>query len=267
MQTISRSKTIFVAINKIGRNYLPFVKELQTYPVKYIDIQSSYVVLPNGTVAKTINNNVYLTLADATGNLFYDNIDIINFTPNEFLGQRKLIGTKLILQNCFLANTERANIGSVVAITFYWDEPRFAYTTTGKKYFKETIELMLAPISTPTSFQKINFPDIRNLANKRIRAIRPAYLSQSTVSPLGHKIFERAEEFSVYLTLANGNNILIDHLNLELMSDINLLDYMSFENILINFPNSYINVVVKFTEPLPTAEPLSIPLIIEYMED
>lgn len=267
MQTISRSKTIYVPINKIGRNYLPFVKELQQYPVKFIDIQSSFIVLGNGSVVKTINNNVYLTLADAAGNLFYDNVDIINFTPDEFLGQRKLINTKLILQNCFISNTLIANIGSIVAITFYWDEPRFAANVTGKKIYKETVELLMNPITTPTARQRINFPDIRNLANKRIRAIRPAYLSQSTVSPLGYKIFERVEEFSVYLTLANGNNILIDNLNLDLMSDINLLDYMSFENILINFPNSYITVVVNYTEPIPTAEVLSIPLIIEYMED
>ena len=267
MQTISRSKTIFVAINKVGRNYLPFVKELQTYPIKYIDIESSFIRLANGSIVKTINSNVYLTLVDRLGNLFYDNIDIINFTPNEFLGQRKLINTKLILQNCFLLNSEAANIGNIVAITFYWDEPRFLSKITDKKYFKETVELLLEPITTLTTIQQIKFPDIRTLANKPIRSIRPAYLSLSETSPLGYTIAPRMEEFSVYLTLANGNNILIDHLNMKLMSDVNILDYMSFDNILINFPNSYIDVVVNYSEPLPTQKTLSIPLIIEYMED
>lgn len=267
MQTISRSKTIFVSINKVGRNYLPFVKELQMYPVKYIDIKSSFVRLANGSIIKTIDNNVYLTLADVNGNLFYDNVDIYNFTPNEFLGQRKLIDTKLILQNCFIANSDVANIGSIVAMTFYWDEPRFAYSGVEKKYFKETIELLVNITAAPIAIQRINFPDIRTLAKKRIKSIRPAYLFNSTVSPLGYKIFDRVNEFSVYLTLANGNNILIDQLNMDLMADINLLDYITFENILVNFPNSYIDVVMKFDEPLPTAETVSIPLIIEYMED
>lgn len=279
MLTISRSKTIFLKLNKIGRNYLPFIKELETYDVKYIDILPSAINFDQNNVITTIDNYVYLSLEDKFGNLFYDTINVRNFNPNYYLGQRKFIGKKLVLQNCFVEVPEYIDntpelLGKVIAITFYWDEPRFTAPDNNKKCYKETVELLLQPSLNRERAVKIKFPDIRTIAGKRIRSIRPAYMFTS-ISPLGYNtimngwnIADGTSAMSIYLTLANGANILIDMLDMNALSDNYQLESLNFENILINFPDSYIEVVVKYgqNQNLPT-DVRSIPLIIEYMED
>ena len=280
MLTISRSKTIFLKLNKTGRNYLPFIKELETYDVKFIDILPSAINYDNNNVINTIDNYVYLSLEDKFGELFYDTINVRNFNPNYYLGQRKIIGKKLVLQNCFVEVPEYVGntsipelLGSVIAITFYWDEPRFSSNASGK-YYKETVELLLQPSNSRERSVKIKFPDIRTIAGKRIRSIRPAY-PYTSVSPLGYStimngwnVSDGTSAMSIYLTLANGSNILIDMLNMDTLSDNYQLESLNFENILINFPDSFIEVVVKYGngQTLPT-DVRSIPLIIEYMED
>lgn len=280
MLTISRSKTIFLKLNKTGRNYLPFIKELETYDVKFIDILPSAINYDNNNVINTIDNYVYLSLEDKFGELFYDTINVRTFNPNYYLGQRKIIGKKLVLQNCFVEVPEYVGntsfpelLGSVIAITFYWDEPRFSSNASGK-YYKETVELLLQPSNSRERSVKIKFPDIRTIAGKRIRSIRPAY-PYTSVSPLGYStimkdwnVSDSTSYMSVYLTLANGSNILIDMLNMDTLSDNYQLESLNFENILINFPDSFIEVVVKYGngQTLPT-DVRSIPLIIEYMED
>ena len=71
-------------------------------------------------------------------------------------------------------------------------------------------------------------------------------------------------------TLANGSNILIDSLNLDSLSDVYAIEPLAFENILVNFPDCSLELVMKINENDNTITPdtiYSIPLIIEYMED
>ena len=270
MQTISRSKTIFVQINKIGRTYLPFIKELETYPVKYIETQNSVIDYDNNTVIETLTSGVYLTLAYKYGNLFFDNIDINNFQPAYYIGMRKLIDRHLVLQNCFIDNEDESLIGRVVMLTFSWDEPNFARKDSCGKCYKETVELFLQPSTNRKQIAKIKFPDLRNVAGKRIRSIRPAYWQGSSITPLGYQTITQvyADKISIYLTLANGSNILIDSMNLMSMVDFYQIEPLQFDNLLVNFPDSFVEVILEYDEssPLPT-EVRSIPLIIEYMED
>lgn len=270
MQHFSRSKTIFVKLAKLGRNYLPFIKELESNVVKYIDIQQSFIDFDGNDIIETVTSGAYITLLDRYGNMFYDNVDIVNFTPGYFLGQRKLIDRKLILQNCFIECPTSQMIGEVVALTFYWDEVKFSSPISSEKTYKDYVELLLAPSQSRTVVTRIKFPDIRNIAGKKIRSIRPQYLTGQTVTPLGYNTLPQNSDVqsSVYLTLANGNTILVDSLNLLSMMDVYQLTPMFFDNLLINFPDSYITVVVQYGESatLPT-ETLSIPLQIEYLED
>lgn len=270
MQTISRSKSVFIRINKIGRVYLPFIKELETYPIKYVDTQYSVINDPaTDSVIETITSNIYLTLVDHHGNIFYDNINLNNFLPGYYIGMRKKIDRHVSLQNCFIENTDEALIGSVVMLTFMWDEPRFSQKMSCGKFYKETVELLLQPSNNRKQIAKIKFPDLRNVAGKRIRSIRPAYWQGSSITPLGYQTITQrsSDKVSVYLTLANGNNILIDGMNIWSMIDFYQVEPLEFENILINFPDSFVEVIVEYEENNVPTDVRSIPLIIEYMED
>lgn len=271
MQVFSRSKTIFFPISKVGRNYLPFIKELEDAEVKFINIEVSTIDYSGIGIVRTIDSDLYLSLEDRFGNLFYDTVPIRTFSSAYYLGQMQRIDRKIVLQNCFIENPSTEEIGSIVAISFFWDDSRFASKQQGKTY-KETIELLLPPATQTVQTVKLKFPDIRTIAGKRIRSIRPAYYSTS-ISPLGYEtinnynIYDPTQYYSIYLTLANGSTILIDSFDVSKMIDINKTEPLYFENILINFPDSYITVVIKFGESGPFQEIRSIPLIIEYLED
>lgn len=274
MAIISRSKTIFVPINKVGRNYFPYVKELQDKKIKFIDIVSSYYnFLYSQSNVVTVESNCYLTLVDKQGNLFYDNIDIANFRPQYRLGQRNTIERYITLQNCFIEVSE-LDSPKVVAVTFYWDEGEVRYNKISKTY-KETVELLYNSTLDANKSIKIKFPDIRNIAGKRIRSIRLDTMFGSTISPSGYPTWyagwntaDPTSKYSIYLTLVNGTNILIDQLDTLLLTDLLSVDPIEFNDILINFPDSYIMFEAKYgtNNPSPTGV-RSIPLIIEYLED
>ena len=273
MAVISNSKTIFVPINKVGRNYFPYVKELQDKKIKFIDIVSSYYdFLFAQQEVVTSDSNMFITLSDKQGNLFYDNIDIANFRPQYRLGQRNTIERNLILQNCFI-EAPILNSPKVVAVTFYWDENNVKQSN--KKTYKETIELLINPTSSANKNFTIKFPDIRNIAGKRIRSIRAVEVGGSTISPSGYPTWfagwntaDPQSVYSIYLTLVNGNNVIVDHLDTKLLTDLLSVDPIEFNDILINFPDSYITFEAKYgsNNNIPT-DVRSIPLIIEYLED
>ena len=272
MQVFSRSKTIFFPISKVGRNYLPFIKELEDAEVKFINIGTSAVNYSGIGYVQTIDSDLYISLSDRYGNLFYDNAPIRTFSSNYYLGQMQTIGRKIVLQNCFIENPNTNNVGKIVAITFFWDDARFSSKQQGQTY-KETVELLLPPEPMREKKVKLKFPDIRTIAGKRIRSIRPAY-DYSSISPLNYKTIingwnmnDGTGFYSVYLTLANGSTILVDNLDLNKMLDAYKVEPLYFENLLVNFPDSYITFVVKYGNQTLPEDIRSIPLIIEYLED
>lgn len=273
MAIISRSKTIFVPITKVGRNYFPYIKELQDKKIKFIDIVSSYYTfLYSQQNVTTVDNSYYITLIDKQGNLFYDNIDIANFRPQYRLGQRNTIERYITLQNCFI-EAPVLDSPKVVAVTFYWDEGEVRNAAT--KTYKETVELLFDSTPETNKSVKIKFPDIRTIAGKRIRSIRLDTMFGSSISPSGYPIWsagwntaDPTSKYSIYLTLINGTNILIDQIDTLLLTDLLSVDPIEFNDILINFPDSYITFEAKYgpNNAVPTGV-RSIPLIIEYLED
>lgn len=273
MAIISRSKTIFVPITKVGRNYFPYIKELQDKKIKFIDIVSSYYnYLYTQQEVKTADSDMYITLSDKQGNLFYDNIDIANFRPQYRLGQRNTIERYITLQNCFI-EAPALDSPKVVAVTFYWDEGEVRNAAT--KTYKETVELLFNSTPETNKSVKLKFPDIRTIAGKRIRSIRLDTTFSSTISPLGYPTWsagwntaDATSQYSIYLTLVNGTNILIDQIDTLLLTDILSVDPIEFNDILINFPDSYLLFEAKYgvNNTVPTGI-RSIPLIIEYLED
>lgn len=276
MQKISQSKTIILPINKLGKNYLPYIKDLEVHKIKYIDIHRSLILNENDELVYSFSTGFYLSIADRFGTIVSDNISTAFFQPTAMLGERVLIDKHISLQNSYVFNSitpVEAGIGQFVTITFYWDEDKFSSYNFNKKTYKETVELLLSPSTSIQRVEKIKFPDIRTFANKRIRSIRPAW-KECSVSPLGYQSINNGTEepssieYSIYLTLANGNYKLIDHLDLSLLKDTGFIDSISFNDLLVNFPDSYIEVYIDYASVnnLPT-EVRSIPMIIEYVED
>lgn len=262
-QVISGSKTVLVPINRVGRNYFPYIKELQDRKVKYIDISNVYFGKSPSETEESLYYGMFLTLADKYSNLFYDAVPIENFNSTQyFLGVRNFIDRQIILQNCFIENEVAANVGKFVAVTFYWDD---AKTTTDNKCFKQLIEVVVEPSNALYVF-KAKFPDIQNIANKRIRSIRTASWFATMTTPLGYPTINPSTGTTVYMTLAYGNNIHFDNLPLKYMREQWTNSQLEFADVLLNMQDCYLSIAFNQASDIP-ATAFSVPLIVEYIEE
>lgn len=265
-QIISGSKTVLVPINKVGRNYFPYIKELQDRKVKYIDISDVYYGTAPTITNSSLHYGVYLTLADKYGNLFYDAVPVENFNSTQyFLGVRNFIDRQIILQNCFIENEVAANIGRFVAVTFYWDEEQ---TQSTKKCLKQLIEIVIDPslANSQLFYYRVKFPDVQNLANKRIRSIRTASWFATMTTPLGYPTINPSTGTTVYMTLAYGRNILFDNLPLKYMREQWTNSQLEFADVLLNMQDCYMSIAFAQASDIPSTV-FSVPLIVEYIED
>lgn len=261
-QIISGSKTVLVPINRVGRNYFPYVKELQDRKVKYIDISDVRIGISPTETVYSVNYGVFITLADRYGNLFYDAVPIENFNaPQYFLGVRNNIDRQIILQNCFIENSNASNVGKYVAVTFYWDDMQM----TNKKCFKQLIEVVVEPSQVNLFTYKLKFPDVQNLANKRIRSIRTASWYAPMTTPLGYPTIDSSGT-TIYMTLANGNKIYFDNLPLKYMRENWTNSQLAFSDIVLNMQDCYLSIAFAQSQDIPVTT-FSVPLIVEYIEE
>lgn len=263
-QVISGSKTVLVPINRVGRNYFPYIKELQDRKVKYIDISDVYFGKSSSETEATIGYGLFLTLVDKYSNLFYDAVPVENFNSIQyFLGVRNNINRQIILQNCFIENEVAARVGKFVAVTFYWDDDK---TTTDKKCFKQLIEVVIERSQSSLYIFKVKFPDVQNIANKRIRSIRPAAWVATFTTPLGYPTINPSANVTISMTLANGNNILFDNLPIYYMRETWANSQLEFADVLLNMQDCYLSIAFSREYDIPTTA-FSVPLIVEYIEE
>ena len=263
-QIISGSKTVLVPINKVGRNYFPYIKELQDRKVKFIDISDVQFAKSPSKTELSLYYGVFLTLADKFGNLFYDAVPVENFNSTQyFLGVRNLIDRNIILQNCFVENTLSSNIGKYIAVTFYWED-EYNYNPN-KKCYKQLIEVIVEQQSNLYLY-KVKFPDVQNLANKRIRSIRQGAWFASLTTPLGFPTLNPSSGTTIYMTLANGGNIIFDNLPLKYMREQWTNSQLSFDDVLLNLQDCYLSIAFTQASDIP-ATAFSVPLIVEYIEE
>ena len=231
---VSGGQSVIVPINRIGKNYLPFVESLKDRVIKYIDVYTGQDTLPDGRVGVGVDiSSSYITLADKNGvTLNYLNYPLENLSTYTTMGDRPFIGRKISLQNSYINVTAQTAIGKSILLVFWYDEPEFSYRNTTNNIAVETVEV---------DYRNANFknlmPDNRNLAGKRVRRITFDNVNKTPSYRDCQNNYGGA-----YITLNNGNVSILKQVPLECLKKSNTLNAfeLEFANIKFDLTNSFI---------------------------
>ena len=235
---ISGAKLVLVPIKNLGQNYFPFVEDLKSRYIKYIDLHLSQYLPgtqdPGLTGIGLGQGNLFLSLANEIGNkLLFNEAPLEMFSYIDTKGVRQPIGAKLSLQNCYITCMDASLIGTTCAFVFYYDLPEFSARNKTDKLIWDSCSV---PITTDTLYNKL--PDVERMSGKRFRHVQ---FSPAQYTPEGATGVS-ANYDRLYLTLRKGSYNVIENVPLSILYQVLNLEKIEFANIVFDFQSSYIMV-------------------------
>lgn len=235
---ITGAKTITVAINKLGENFLPYNEELKDKVIRYIDIVPMGMLPQSNGDVFTDFENCTLTLADFNGNSYFAyNVPLDRYNPVKNGGVRIPINKKVSLQNSYIFVAEdNAQIGNSVVVVVYYEDEFYSYPNTTNDLAVDAVEVKINSLD----FNNM-LPDNRTLVGKRIRGIAlPDVILTPSFTKSINKILINNKWG--YITLQKNNYVILDHLPLFLLLEPYYLSSLQFRNIELDLINSYITI-------------------------
>lgn len=235
---ITGAKTITVAINKLGENFLPYNEDLKDKVIRYIDVVPMGLLPQSDGDVFTDFENCTLTLADFNGNSYFAyNVPLDRYNPIKTGGVRLPINKKVSLQNSYIFVAENnAQIGNSVVVVVYYEDEFYSYPNTTNDLAVDAVEVKINSLD----FNNM-LPDNRTLVGKRIRGLA---LPQVTLTPSFTKCVNQIliNNKWGYITLQKNNYVILDHLPLFLLLEPYYLSSLQFRNIELDLINSYITI-------------------------
>lgn len=235
---ITGAKTITVAINKLGENFLPYNEELKDKVIRYIDVVPMGLLPQSNGDVFTDFENCTLTLADFNGNSYFAyNVPLDRYNPIKTGGVRLPINKKISLQNSYIFVAENnAQIGNSVVVVVYYEDEFYSYPNTTNDLAVDAVEVKINSLD----FNNM-LPDNRTLVGKRIRGLA---LPDVTLTPSFTKSVNKIliNNKWGYITLQKNNYVILDHLPLFLLLEPYYLSSLQFRNIELDLINSYITI-------------------------
>lgn len=235
---ITGAKTITVAINKLGENFLPYNEELKDKVIRYIDVVPMGLLPQSNGDVFTDFENCTLTLADYNGNSYFAyNVPLDRYNPIKTGGVRLPINKKISLQNSYIFVAENnAQIGNSVVVVVYYEDEFYSFPNTTNDLAVDAVEVKINSLD----FNNL-LPDNRTLVGKRIRGLA---LPQVTLTPSFTKCVNQIliNNKWGYITLQKNNYVILDHLPLFLLLEPYYLSSLQFRNIELDLINSYITI-------------------------
>lgn len=235
---ITGAKTITVAINKLGENFLPYNEELKDKVIRYIDVVPMGLLPQSNGDVFTDFENCTLTLADYNGNSYFAyNVPLDRYNPIKTGGVRLPINKKVSLQNSYIFVAENnAQIGNSVVVVVYYEDEFYSFPNTTNDLAVDAVEVKINSLD----FNNM-LPDNRTLVGKRIRGLA---LPDVTLTPSFTKSINKIliNNKWGYITLQKNNYVILDHLPLFLLLEPYYLSSLQFRNIELDLINSYITI-------------------------
>lgn len=239
---LSGAKAVFVPITKKGANNLPFIEDLRDRYIKYIDFYACRYLPEIAAEGLQTSANMYLTLADKTGNQFYvKDMPLERFDYISTTGCRQYIGNKLSLQNSYITCADSAQIGKVAMLVFWYDLPEYSRANKSELTITDSLTI---PITTAERYNTL--PDEERMALKRFRRI---LLGMPTITPNFQTGLTSDQLANLYLTLRKGTYNVIENLPVNFLWQFNMLEKAEFANIVFDLQNSYIIIGGNNTIP------------------
>lgn len=237
LKKVSGAKSVFVRINNIGRNYLPFVEDLKDRIVRYISMPTvSALPFPyNSESPVLLPSGLFVSIADRDGNNYpIHNLPLEKFNLALNNGRRLPIMRVTSLADSYIDCEDASQVGKVLCLTYFYDLPEYSKPDTTMNVAIDSVEceIMLSQANNV-------FPDNRSMAGKRFRAISFPRVNPTISGAVGPV----SNATALFVTFAKGNYNVIDNVSvMEFFDIISVYETLNFANICFDFTNSFVTV-------------------------
>lgn len=232
---LSGAQLVLVPIQRIGRNYLPFVENLNRRIIKYVDFAPAQYLPDTTATGTTSTDNMYITIFDEYGNTeLQRNLPMERINYKDTLGIRNPIFNRVRLDASYIDCQNEDMVGTTAALVFWYDLPEYSKANS-------TDTLIIDRVSVPltTSIRYNLFPDSDRMVGKRFRRI---LLSAPSVTPDLHTGVAETQLQNIYLTLRKGSYCIAENLPISLLYQLHMLQKTEFQNIIFDFHSSYLTI-------------------------
>lgn len=233
---LSGAQLVLVEIKRVGRNYFPFVENINRRVIKYIDfVPTQYLPGIAGNVGLSDNTNMFVTIADERGTTqLHRDMPLLRFDYNATIGVRQPIFSKMSMQSSYIDCKEQSAVGKYAAFVFWYDLPEYSARNTTDTLTTDAISV---PLTTSVRYNAL--PDTDRLTGKRFRRIM---LNTPSITPDLQNGLSWGEAYNCFLTLRKGTYNVVENIPVTLLYQMQMLEKTEFQNIIFDFQNSYITI-------------------------
>lgn len=226
---------VFVPITRMGENKFPWIENIRSRFIKYIDFYGCQYLPGTQATGLTDTENIYVTIKNATGNTeLIRNLPLARFDYTQTLGIRQPVFSNIALSDCVVNCQNDTAVGTVAAFVFWYDLPDFSQKNTTKNIVTDSVSVPLV-----TSVGRNQFPDLDRMAGKRFRRI---ILGTPTLTPDLFYGLDEERLQNIYMTLRKGSYNVLDNVPVMLMYQLGMLEKSEFQNIIFDFQSSYLTI-------------------------
>lgn len=232
---LSGAQMVFVPITKFGENKFPWVENIRSRFIKYIDFYGCQYLPGIADTGLTTTESMFVTIKNAAGNTeLIRNLPLERLDYTQTLGIRQPIFSNIALSDCSVNCQNEDAIGTVAAFVFWYDLPDFSKKNDTKHLVTDSVSI---PITTMLGRNQL--PDSDRMAGKRFRRIilgTPAK-TPDLYSGIG---FEMAKK--IYITLRKGSYNILENVPVVFFYQLAMLEKSEFQNIIFDFQSSFLTV-------------------------
>lgn len=232
---LSGAQAVLVEIKQIGRNYFPFVENIRSRMIKYVDF-APCAYLPDTTApGVTSSQNMFVTIMNE-----YGNTELMRQLPLERLdytrttGVRQPVCARISIDTCYIDCQNAAMVGKTALLVFWYDLPEYSQRNMTDNVVTDSVTVPLT-----TGVRHNIWPDSDRMVKKRFRKI---LLSAPTVTPDYQPGVAAANMQNLFVTLRKGSYNVVENVPVTLFDQLQMLEKSEFQNIIFDFNNSYITI-------------------------
>ena len=232
---LSGAQLVLVPITTVGRNFLPYIEHINRRFIKFIDFAPAGYLPDTAAQGVTSPDGMYITIMDENGTVeIQRQLPLERLDYTQTLGVRQPIMSKIMMDSCYIQNTDAANVGKVVALVFWYDLEQYSARNSTKDVKTDSISIL---IRNNTRYNPL--PDSDRLTGKRFRRI---LLGTPAKSPDMYNCVAEANMQNIYLTLCKGAYKVLADVPVMLLRQMAMLEKTEFQNIVFDFESSYLTV-------------------------
>ena len=232
---LSGAQMVFVPITKMGENKFPWVENIRSRFIKFIDFYGCRYLPGTKAIGLETTEDMFVTIKNSAGNTeLIRNLPLARFDYTQTLGIRQPIFSNIALSDCTVNCQNEDAVGTVAAFVFWYDLPEFSQRNVTDKLVTDSVSIPLI-----TAVGRNQFPDMERMTGKRFRRI---ILGVTNKTPDLYAGLANEELKNIYMTLRKGSYNVMENVPVMLMYQLAMLQKSEFQNIIFDFQSSYLTI-------------------------